>query len=90
VIWDEKKPTTNVSASILARLKILEKENLVLIPVMRYISGGFLARLAASKYVKKFDFKSGFLLLHNIEKARPTKEIDFSGSPMFRATRKRT
>ena len=77
-----KKPTTNVSASILARLKnISEKENLDFnFLLLRYIQERFLARLAASKYVKKFVLKGGFLLLaYNIEKARPTKDIDFLG-----------
>jgi hypothetical protein len=77
-----KKPTTNVSASVLARLKnISEKENLDFnFLLLRYIQERFLARLAASKYVKKFVLKGGFLLLaYNIEKARPTKDIDFLG-----------
>ena len=77
-----KKPTTNVSASILSRLKnISEKENLDFnFLLLRYIQERFLARLAASKYVKKFVLKGGFLLLaYNIEKARPTKDIDFLG-----------
>jgi len=77
-----KKPTTNVSASVLARLKnISEKENLDFnFLLLRYIQERFLARLAASKYVMKFVLKGGFLLLaYNIEKARPTKDIDFLG-----------
>ena len=77
-----KKPTTNVSASVLARLKnISEKENLDFnFLLLRYIQERFLARLAVSNYVKKFVLKGGFLLLaYNIEKARPTKDIDFLG-----------
>jgi hypothetical protein len=65
-----KKPTTNVSASVLARLKnISEKENLDFnFLLLRYIQERFLARLAASKYVKKFVLKGGFLLLaYNID-----------------------
>lgn len=77
-----KKPTTNVSASILARLKnISEKDNLDFnFLLLRYIQERFLARLAVSKYVKKFILKGGFLLVaYNVAKARPTKDIDFLG-----------
>jgi hypothetical protein len=77
-----KKPTTNVPASILAKLKnISEKENLDFnFLLLRYIQERFLARLASSKYVNKFVLKGGFLLLaYNIAKARPTKDIDFLG-----------
>jgi predicted nucleotidyltransferase component of viral defense system len=77
-----KKPLSNISASVLARLKnISEKENLDFnFLLLRYIQERFLARLAISKYSKNLVLKGGFLLLaYNIEKARPTKDIDFLG-----------
>ena len=75
-----KKKPGNTVASVLARLKnIADKEHFdfnFLLP--RYIQERFLARLAISGYVNKFILKGGFLLLaYNIEKARPTKDIDF-------------
>lgn len=48
--------------------------------MLRYIQEGFLARLAVSAYVNQFILKGGFLLLaYNVQKARPTKDIDFLG-----------
>lgn len=76
-----KKPV-NISASVLARLKnIADKEHLDFnFLLLRYIQERFLSRLAASGYVNKFILKGGFLLLaYNIEKARPTRDIDFLG-----------
>jgi len=77
-----KKPPTNVSASVIARLKnISDKEHLDFnFLFLRYIQERFLSRLAASNYINKFVLKRGLLLLaYNIEKARPTKDIDFLG-----------
>ncbi len=67
---------------MLARLKnIADKENLDFnVLLLRYIQERFLSRLAISGYVNKFVLKGGLLLLaYNIEKARPTKDIDFLG-----------
>ena len=77
-----KKNVTNVSASILARLKkISEKENIDFnFLLLRYIQERLLFRLAASEYANKFVLKGGLLLLaYSVEKARPTKDIDFLG-----------
>ena len=77
-----KKPPTNVSASVIARLKnIADKEHLDFnFLFLRYIQERFLSRLAASRYTDKLVLKGGLLLLaYNIEKARPTKDIDFLG-----------
>src|SRR3990170_4522744 len=75
-----KKTTTNVSASILARLKnISEKDHVDYnFLLLRYMQERFLVRLAVSNYVKKFVLKGGFLLLaYNVDKARATRDIDF-------------
>jgi len=77
-----KKSTTNIPASVLARLKYLaEKDSLDFnFVLIRYTQERFLAKLAASGYVNKFVLKGGFLLLaYSVEKARPTKDIDFLG-----------
>lgn len=77
-----KKSPTNTPASVLARLKYLsERDHLDFnFLLLRYIQERFLARLAESSYVNKFVLKGGFLLLaYNIQKARPTKDIDFLG-----------
>jgi hypothetical protein len=77
-----KKKPTNVSASVLARLKnIADKEHLDFnFLLLRYVQERFLSRVAISGYVNKFVLKGGFLLLaYNIEKARATKDIDFLG-----------
>jgi len=77
-----KKKPTNVPASVLARLKeIADKERLDFnFLLLRYMQERFLSRLAVSGYVNKFVLKGGFLLLaYNIEKARPTRDIDFLG-----------
>jgi len=77
-----KKNLTNVPASILARLKkISEKENIDFnFLLLRYIQERLLFRLAASEYADKFVLKGGLLLLaFSVEKARPTKDIDFLG-----------
>jgi predicted nucleotidyltransferase component of viral defense system len=77
-----KKSPTNTPASILARLRNLsERDHLDFnFLLLRYIQERFLARLAESSYVNKFVLKGGFLLLaYNIQKARPTKDIDFLG-----------
>ena len=82
-----KKKPTNISASVLARLKnIADKENLDFnFLLLRYIQERFLSRLAVSGYVNKFVLKGGFLLLaYNIEKARPTRDIDFLGVDVSR------
>ena len=76
-----RKPT-NIPASVLAKLKnIADKDNFDFnFLLLRYIQERFLSRLAVSGYVNKFVLKGGFLLLaYNIEKARPTKGIDFLG-----------
>jgi hypothetical protein len=77
-----KKKPVNISASVLAKLKnIADKDNVDFnFILLRYIQERFLSRLAVSGYVNKFVLKGGFLLLaYNIEKARPTKDIDFLG-----------
>ncbi len=77
-----KKSPTNMSASVLARLKnIADTEHLDFnFLFLRYIQERFLSRLAASNYINKFVLKGGLLLLaYNVEKARPTKDIDFLG-----------
>lgn len=77
-----KQKPTNISASVLARLKnIADKEHLDFnFLLTRYIQERFLSRLAISEHVTKFVLKGGFLLLaYNIEKARPTRDIDFLG-----------
>lgn len=82
-----KKEPTNISASVLARLKnIANKEHLDFnFLLVRFIQERFLARLASSGYINKFVLKGGFLLLaYNIEKARPTKDIDFLGVDVSR------
>jgi len=76
-----KKPV-NVSASVLDRLRnIAKKKNFDFnFLLLRYIQERFLFRLAHSGYVNRFVLKGGFLLLaYNIDKARPTKDIDFLG-----------
>ena len=76
-----KKPT-NISASVLTRLKnIADKEQFDFnFLTLRYIQERFLARLEASAYANKFVLKGGFLLLaYNIHHARPTRDIDFLG-----------
>lgn len=88
-----KKPVTDIPASVLARLKnISEKDqvdyNFLLI---RYTQERFLARLSASRYVNKFILKGGFLLLaYDVQKARPTKDIDFLGVDIGRDKMKLT
>jgi hypothetical protein len=77
-----KKKPVNISASVLAKLKnIADKDNFDFnFLLLRYIQERFLSRLAVSGHVNKFILKGGFLLLaYNIEKARPTKDIDFLG-----------
>jgi hypothetical protein len=77
-----KESANNTPASVLARLKnISVKENLDFnFLLLRYMQERFLARLAGTKYVKNFVLKGGFLLLaYNVEKARPTRDIDFLG-----------
>jgi predicted nucleotidyltransferase component of viral defense system len=77
-----KKSPTNTPASVLARLKNLsERDHLDFnFLLLRYIQERFLARLAESSYANKFVLKGGFLLLaYNIQKARPTKDVDFLG-----------
>ena len=76
-----KKNVTNVSASVLARLKnISEKENIDFnFLLLRYLQERFLFRLAVSEYANKFVLKGGLLLAYSVEKARPTKDIDFLG-----------
>lgn len=77
-----KEQPSNIAASVLARLKnIADKEHLDFnFLLVRYIQERFLSRLAVSGHVNKFVLKGGFLLLaYNIEKARPTRDIDFLG-----------
>lgn len=77
-----KKKPVNISASVLSKLKnIADKDSIDFnFLLLRYIQERFLSRLAVSGHVNKFILKGGFLLLaYNIEKARPTKDIDFLG-----------
>ena len=77
-----KKKPVNIPASVLRRLKtVARKENFDFnFLLVRYIQERFLSRLAVSGYVNKFVLKGGFLLLaYNIERARPTRDIDFLG-----------
>ncbi|MEW6510853.1 MAG: nucleotidyl transferase AbiEii/AbiGii toxin family protein [Bacteroidota bacterium] len=76
-----RKPA-NISASVLARLKNVASQGNVdyNFLLLRYIQERFLSRLALSGYVNKFVLKGGFLLLgYSIDKARPTRDIDFLG-----------
>ncbi len=80
-----KKKVTNLPASVLARLKhIAEKEHLDFnFLLLRYLQERFLARIADSGFVNMFILKGGFLLLaYNIERARPTRDMDFLGVDM--------
>ncbi len=77
-----KKSPTNTPASVLARLKNLsERDHLEFnFLLLRYIQERFLARLSRSIHANAFVLKGGFLLLaYNIQKARPTKDVDFLG-----------
>lgn len=77
------KNIKNIPASVLARLKnMADKERIDFnFLLLRYIQERFLSRLAATDYVNQFTLKGGFLLLaFNIEKARPTRDIDFLGT----------
>jgi predicted nucleotidyltransferase component of viral defense system len=72
---------------VLARLKnVSDKQGLDFnFLLLRYIQERFLSRLAVSGYVNKFVLKGGFLLLaYNVEKARPTRDIDFLGVDVSR------
>lgn len=77
-----KKKPVNKSASVLERLRNIARGqdldfNFLL---LRYIQERLLSRLARSGHVNRFVLKGGFLLLaYNIDKARPTKDIDFLG-----------
>lgn len=77
-----KKKPVNISASVLDRIRnIAKKQNFDFnFLLLRYIQERFLSRLAHSGHVNRFVLKGGFLLLaYNIDKARPTKDIDFLG-----------
>jgi len=77
-----KEKRVNISASVLARLKnIADKERVDFnFLTVRYIQERFLSRLAVSGYVHQFILKGGFLLLaYSVQKARPTRDIDFLG-----------
>jgi len=77
-----KKNPANISASVLARLRnVADKEHLDFnFLLLRYMQERFLSRLAVSGHVNTFVLKGGFLLLaYSIEKARPTRDIDFLG-----------
>jgi hypothetical protein len=77
-----KKKAANISASVLARLKnIADREHIDFnLLLLRYMQERFLCRLATSGHVNRFVLKGGFLLLaYNIERARPTRDIDFLG-----------
>lgn len=77
-----KEEPSNLPASVLARLKnVARNEHLDFnFLLLRYVQERFLSRLAASGCANKFILKGGFLLLaYNINKARPTKDIDFLG-----------
>ena len=77
-----KKKPVNKSASVLDRLRNIAREqdidfNFLL---LRYVQERLLSRLAQSGHVNRFILKGGFLFLaYNIDKARPTKDIDFLG-----------
>jgi predicted nucleotidyltransferase component of viral defense system len=77
-----KGSATNTAASVLARLKnIADKERLDFnVLLLRYIQERFLGRLAVSGFVNRFVLKGGLLLVaYNVERARPTRDIDFLG-----------
>ena len=82
-----KKKPVNISASVLARLKnMADKEHLDFnFLLLRYMQERFLSRLVASGYINRFVLKGGVLLLaYNIERARPTRDIDFLGVDISR------
>jgi len=75
-----KQPAKNLPASIPARLKNLaDKDNVDFnFLLLRYLQERLIARVAISKYSDKFLLKGGLLLVSfDVEKARPTRDIDF-------------
>jgi predicted nucleotidyltransferase component of viral defense system len=75
-----KQPAKNLPASVLARLKNLaDKDNIDFnFLLLRYLQERLIARVAISKYSGKFLLKGGLLLVSfDVEKARPTRDIDF-------------
>jgi hypothetical protein len=77
-----KEKTPNTPASVLTRLKnMAEKERLDFnVLLLRYMQERFLCRLAMSGFVNQFVLKGGLLLVaYNVERARPTRDIDFLG-----------
>lgn len=77
-----KKPVTNVSASILARLKNQsERSGRPVAEILQYYAmERFIYRLSKTKYATKFILKGSLLFyVWNIPLRRPTRDIDFRG-----------
>ncbi len=77
-----KPEPTNISASVLARLKnIADGAELNFnVLLVRYVQERFLSRVVGSLHAKSLVLKDGFLLLaYNVERARPTRDSDFLG-----------
>ncbi len=75
-----KQPARNIPASVLARLKNLADKDKIDFNflLLRYLQERLIARVAISKYSSKFLLKGGLLLVSfDVEKARPTRDIDF-------------
>lgn len=75
-----KQPARNIPASVLARLKNLADKDKIDFNflLLRYLQERLVARVAISKYSSKFLLKGGLLLVtFDVEKARPTRDIDF-------------
>jgi predicted nucleotidyltransferase component of viral defense system len=77
-----KKPTRNIPASILARLKSQARiTGRPFAEILQYYAmERFLFRLSKTKYADKFILKGGLLFYAwNLPLRRPTKDIDFRG-----------
>ncbi|MCL5266967.1 MAG: nucleotidyl transferase AbiEii/AbiGii toxin family protein [Bacteroidetes bacterium] len=75
-----KQLARNIPASVLARLKNLADNDKIDFNflLLRYLQERLIARVAVSKYSSKFLLKGGLLLVSfDVEKARPTRDIDF-------------
>ncbi len=77
-----KEPVKNIPASILARLKtqstIMQRPFAEILQY--YAMERFLYRLSRTRYAEKFVLKGGLLFyVWNLDKRRPTRDIDFRG-----------
>ncbi|HEY5122461.1 MAG TPA: nucleotidyl transferase AbiEii/AbiGii toxin family protein [Ignavibacteria bacterium] len=79
----KEKQIKNLPASVKQRLiNLCGKSGIEFQNIMRqYIQERFLYRLSISKYTNDFILKGALLFLaHNIDRTRPTKDIDFLGN----------